>query len=102
LIYYAKGANSYNAGDFDISEILSTFLVMLQETGRRFTRELHNGYARDPISDVIFTSNKIIRDNTVMERVLNIVNNTMSLVIKLDSNPFIHIYTKYIKLNYDM
>ena len=102
LIHYAKGADSYDAGDFAISEILSTFLVMLQETGRRFSRELHNGYARDPIKDEIFAGIKTTRDNIVMERVLNIVNNTMSLIIKLDSNPFVHIYTKYIKLNFDM
>ena len=102
LIHYAKGANNYDAGDFDISEILSTFLVMLQETGRRFLRELHNGYARDPIKDEIFDGSKTTRDNIVMERVLNIINNTMSLIIKLDSNPFVHIYTKYIKLNFEM
>jgi hypothetical protein len=102
LIHYAKGSNNYEGGDFKISEILASFLVMLQETGRRFSRELHNGYARDPLKSEIFTENKDKRDDIVMERILSIVERAMSLIIKLDSNPFVHIYTKYIKLNFDM
>jgi hypothetical protein len=102
LIHYAKGSNNYDGGDFKISEILASFLVMLQETGRRFSRELHNGYARDPLKSEIFTENKDKRDDIVMERILSIVERAMSLIIKLDSNPFVHIYTKYIKLNFDM
>ena len=102
LIHYAKGADGYNGGDFDISEILSTFLVMLQETGRRFSRELHNGYVREPLDDSVFTDNKTKRDDIVMERVLSIVERALALIIKLDSNPFVHIYTKYLKMNFDM
>jgi hypothetical protein len=102
LIHYSKGASGYDGGDFNKSEILATFLVMLQETGRRLSRELHNGYFRNVLSPDVFKMDKTARDNAVMEKILNIIENTMMLIIKLDSNPFVHIYTKYIKLNFDM
>lgn len=100
IIHYAAGTDGYDAGVFNMSEILTTFVVMLQKTGRRLSRELHNRYSRNPLNDRDLSGKKNERYIVAVEKITEIVKDSLNLIIKLDDNPFVHIYTKYLKLNF--
>jgi hypothetical protein len=104
LLQYNKGAVSeeikeFNAGIFPFSEVLSSFLVELQYMTRRFSKEMHDGYSRNPPSNKIYDLPKREKMEIIMKKIHDIIEETVELIIKDGSNIYSSLHTKYLILN---
>lgn len=96
-----KGAiNNMDGGKFPHSEILASFIVDLQTAKRRFARELHNGYSRDPLGDDFADKSKTERLKIGLEKIQAVIRQAIELVIKLDDNIYTTAYFKWLILNF--
>lgn len=91
-------SNTFDAGRFPYGEVLLSFTYELQTACRRFSREVHNGYMRRPLSELPAT--KTARIEVTMAKIAEVVQNAITSVIKLDDNLYTSIYYKYLILNY--
>lgn len=89
---FAGDKTRFDAGKFPMSEILASFSSALQTTGRRFVREVHNGYSREPL--------KADDIGQAQEKIRKVLSSAVELVVKLDDNLFTSNYYKYLILNY--
>ena len=97
---FANDTTSFDGGAFPRYEIMSSFINALQTNTRRFAREVHNGYSRNPLKDSDFT-NKEYNKHVASEKIIDVIKSAVELVIKLDDNLFTSSYYKYLLLNYD-
>jgi hypothetical protein len=97
---FASDKSSFDGGTFPRYELMSSFITALQSATRHFTRELHNGYTRNPLRTADFTNSD--NKQIVSEKVTEVIKNAIELVIKLDDNLFTSSYYKYLILNYNM
>lgn len=84
-----------DGGKFPTSELASSFIVSLQTASRRFAREVHNGYSRNPLKPEDFADARV-----VFGKIESVIRNAVELVVKLDDNLFTSSYYKYLILNY--
>lgn len=103
VLAYKKGASTadmknLNAGTFSFSEVLCSFIVNLQLATRRFARELHNGYTRNPLKLDVFEKHDYM--TIIREKISSIVFDAISLIIKLDENIYTNLHYKYLILNF--
>lgn len=89
---FAKDKSRFDAGKFPISEIIASFSTALQTASRRFVREVHNNYLRNPL--------KVDEMDKAVEKIHQVLQNSVELVVKLDDNLFTSNYYKYLILNY--
>jgi len=89
-----------NGGKFPSSEIMCSFIVSLQTTARRFAREIHNGYTRNPITPKDFTDDSKRNFELSVEKIKSVIVDAVGLVVKLENNIFTANYYKYLILNY--
>jgi hypothetical protein len=89
---FISDKSKLDAGKFPVSEILASFSSALQTTSRRFVREVHNGYSRDPL--------KASELDQAIEKIYKVLQNAIELVIRFDDNLFTSNYYKYLILNY--
>jgi len=100
---FANDTNSFDGGAFPRCELMSSFITSLQTNTRRFAREVHNGYSRNPLKDADFDkSSKEGNKQVAVDKITEVLKNAVELVIKLDDNLFTSSYYKYLLLNYDM
>jgi hypothetical protein len=104
LLQYNKGVmaeeiKEFKAGIFPFSEILSSFLVELQYMTRRFSKEMHDGYSRNPPSNKIYDMPKKERMEIILKKIHDIIEETVGLIIKDGSNIYSSLHTKYLILN---
>lgn len=92
VLEFSKDQSRFDAGKFPMSEILSSFAAALQTAGRRFVREVHNGYSREPLKPADI--------DRAIEKIHKVLNDSVELVVKLDDNLFTSNYYKYLILNY--
>jgi hypothetical protein len=94
----ADDTRSFDAGAFDFNELLSSFSVSLQKATRRFARELHNSYSRNPLKPEVFgkDDSKI----AVMLKLREVLQESINLVIKFDDNLYTDLNYKYLILNF--
>ncbi len=97
---FALDKRSFDGGKFPIAEIVSSFIVALQTASRRFAREVHNGYSRDPLKPKDFTDDHSANHLLASEKIDRVLRNAVELVIKLDENLFTSNYYKYLILNH--
>ena len=91
---------NYTAGHFPFSELLSSFMTDLQSTTRRFVKELHDGYGRDPLKNTVFGLPKTERMFIIKKKLEDVIESALNLSIKADSNIYAAMYHKYMVLNY--
>jgi len=100
---YKKGSaspdvNEFDAGSFPFYEVLSSFIVNLQIASRRFSREIHTGYSRTPLRPEAFTQHDAA--SIIRTKILTVVQEAISLIIKLDENLYTSLHYKYLILNF--
>ncbi len=96
---FASDTNSFNGGAFPRCELASSFITALQTASRRFAREVHNGYSRNPLKDEDLQGDS---KQVATDKIIEVLKNAVELVIKLDDNLFTSSYYKYLILNYNM
>ncbi len=89
---FVKSKEKLSGGTFPMYEVLASFTTALQMTGRRFAREIHNGYSRDPLKPEDI--------GAAVEKIHTVIKNATELVVKSDENLFTSNYYKYLILNY--
>lgn len=99
-VAFAENADNFDGGKFSTAEIMTSFITAMQTTGRRFAREIHNGYAREPLKAEDFTDNTAKNKALAAEKIERVIRNAVELVIKLDNNLFTSSFYKYLILNY--
>lgn len=92
VLEFSKDQSRFDAGKFPMSEILASFAAALQTAGRRFVREVHNGYSREPLKPADI--------DQAIGKIHKVLNDSVELVVKLDDNLFTSNYYKYLILNY--
>lgn len=92
VLEFTNDKTRFDAGKFPMSEIIASFATALQTAGRRFVREVHNGYSREPLKPADI--------DQAVEKIHKVLNDSVELVVKLDSNLFTSNYYKYLILNY--
>lgn len=104
LSYKTGAANediaAFEAGKFPFSEVLSTFIVELQKTIRRFAKELHDSYTRRPLPADIFELPSDQRAEEINKKIESVIRDTLVLVIKPTDNIYSTLYFKYLVLNF--
>ena len=106
LVLYKDGSSlddikQFKAGDFKFHEIFTSFMVNLHNITRRFSKEMHDGYARNSLKNDIFKLTKIERMKIISAKLEEVVSNTIDLIIKNDSNIYDSLHSKYSILNID-
>ena len=96
---FAKDENSFIGGSFPRNELMSSFITSLQTNTRRFAREVHNGYSRNPLQDSDFAE-KHLCQQIATDKIIKVLTDAVELVIRLDDNIFTSSYYKYLLLNY--
>ena len=107
IIYLYKDGSSldnikeFKAGDFKFHEIFASFMVNLHSITRRFSKEMHDGYARNSLKDDIFKQSKEERMKIINAKLEEVVSNTIDLILKNDNNIYDSLHNKYSILNID-
>lgn len=88
LSMYNKGIQldnlkDFNAGNFPFEEVLISFVIELQYMTRRLSKELHDGYSRNPLKNEVFELSDGEKMNVVETKLFDVVNNTIRLIIKM-------------------
>ncbi len=91
----AIGIHDFSGGMFPFSEMLSTFLVEVENLRRQFIKELHDGYARTKPSADPSSSYETQR------RLETLIIDVVQTVIPSDDNIYSSLNYKYMLLNYD-
>ncbi len=97
---FAENADNFDGGKFPAAEMMTSFITAMQTTGRRFAREIHNGYARSPLKSSEFTDSAIKNKAIAAEKIESVIRNAVELVIRRDDNLFTSSFYKYLILNY--
>jgi hypothetical protein len=95
-----KDVQSFDAGDFPFSELLSSFLVDLQNNTRKFMKELHDGYVREPLKSEVFEAKEESRMIAINEKIFNSIEKAIELVIRDKDNLYSSLHYKYMLLNF--
>ncbi len=97
---FAENADNFDGGKFPTAEMMTSFITAMRTTGRRFAREIHNGYSRNPLKPDAFTDSTVKNKAIAAEKIESVIRNAVELVIKLDDNLFTSSFYKYLILNY--
>jgi hypothetical protein len=91
----------FKAGEFSFHEIFASFMVNLHNITRRFSKEMHDGYARNSLKNDVFNQSKEERMKIINAKLEEVVNNTIDLILKNDNNIYDSLHSKYSILNID-
>lgn len=97
---FALDPKRFDGGKFPTAEIMASFITAVQNASRRFAREIHNGYSRDPLKPSEFTSDLTTNKELAAKKIEHVIRSSIELIIKLDDNLFTSNYYKYLILNY--
>ncbi len=87
----------FSAGAFPFHEILSAYVVDLQQMCDRFMREVHDGYNRNPLSAEVFEQ----KDNSdVIKKIDSIILAVVHMLITTNDNIYAYMNYKYMILNF--
>jgi len=89
----------FNAGSFPFEEVLVSFMMELQIMTRRLSKELHDGYSRNPLKNEVFDKNNKEKMTTIETKLFDVVTDAIRLIIKDDSNIYLSMHVKYAILN---
>jgi hypothetical protein len=104
LCMYKEGTQldnlkQFNAGSFPFEEVLVSFMMELQIMTRRLSKELHDGYSRNPLKNEVFDKNNKEKMTTIETKLFDVVTDAIRLIIKDDSNIYLSMHVKYAILN---
>jgi hypothetical protein len=89
----------FKADRFPFSELLSSFIVELQNITGKFMRELHDGYGRKPLPKETFDLPADERNNIIRKKISTVIEDALNLVIKNESNIYSTLHYKFLLLN---
>jgi len=92
----------YTAGVFPFYELLSSFLVILQDMSRKFMKDLHDGYNRDPLPSNIFELSNDEKINAITGKINEILLKNINILITDKDNIYSVMNYKYLILNYGL
>jgi hypothetical protein len=90
----------FDAGKFPFYELLSSFMVDLEDISRRFMKDLHDGYNRDPLKKEVFDLPPYEKASAIGKKLEDILNKTIQTVISDKENIYSALNYKYLLLNY--
>lgn len=85
--------HEYSAGKFPCSELLATYIGDLHKLKRRFSKELHDKYNRDPIS-------QNINNDVAQKRIMEDIAHILDILITPTSNIYSVLSYKHLQLNF--
>lgn len=102
---YDIGAKSntvkeFEAGKFPFYEVLSSFILELEDINRRFLKDLHDLYNRDPLDKSVFSKSDSDKLAAVQNKLEDCVLRSIQLVISDKDNIYSSINFKYLLLNF--
>ena len=96
--FNADNPTNFNAGKFAFSELLSSFIVDLQDSTRKFMKDLHDGYNSNLLPSEVFTSKDLPVINKKIEFLLL---NSLENQLNSSDNIYSSLNYKYLILNYN-
>jgi hypothetical protein len=96
----SENIKDYDAGHFPFSELLSSFIVDILHISRRFSRELHDGYSRNPLKSKVFEESKEQRMHLITKKINDVIFNAVHLIIKNTDNIYSALHYKYLLINF--
>lgn len=105
LKLYKAGAKysdiqEFDAGKFPFHELLSSFIVELEDITRRFMKDLHDGYNREPFKKEVYTLPVHDKMSAINKKIEEIINKTLQTIIGINENIYSALNYKYLLLNY--
>lgn len=101
LDFYKIGAvntiHDFSGGQFSFAEMLSSFLVEVENLRRQFIKELHDGYSRTQA----FKDGVALSSYEVQRRLETLIIDVVQTVIPSDDNIYSSLNYKYMLLNYN-
>lgn len=90
-------AREFDAGKFPFYELLSSYILDLRDSNRKFMKDLHDTYNRDPINKDILEKNDMSMINQKIEQVLTAA---ITNQINDKNNIYQSLNYKYLLLNF--
>lgn len=95
---FHNDTGEFDGGKFPFYEILSSYLLDLRDTTRRFMKDLHDSYNREPLPLEVFSSHDVTTIQNKLDSTLNVsINNQISE----NDNLYSSLNYKYLILNYN-
>lgn len=92
-------AQEYSAGTFPFSELLASYVNELKYITQRFMKELHDAYNRNPLKEE-FKLPAEKRLQLIKEKLNDVLNKTITLIISDKQNIYTVLNYKYLLLNF--
>ena len=90
----------FEAGKFPFYEVLSSFIVELEEITRRFMKDMHDLYNREPLNASIFDLQEYDKLTEITKKIEESVNKAIQTVISDKDNIYSTMNYKYLLLNF--
>jgi len=95
-----ESKNVFTGGKVPFSEIFSTFIIELESSAQKFSKELHDAYMRLQLKNNVFELPKIQKLVEIKDYIKAIMSNSIKLVINESDNLFTSLNYKFYILNY--
>jgi hypothetical protein len=90
-------SQEFDAGKFPFYELLSSYILDLRDTTRKFMKEFHDLYNRDPLAQEIFDKSNM---TTINHRIETILTTAITNQISDKDNLYQSLNYKYLLLNF--